>query len=127
MTEEHTDSSTKDELKKRCEHVRDQLNLFLDKSYIYSAKEECFLPNDGTHEDDGIFGYLQECDILLMVNLKGFVYGARICVACGGPGIFIDTYRRRIEGYWGTEEVSIGLTEKICDLIDSAADEMKLW
>ena len=31
--------------------------------------------------------------------------GSRVCVACGGPNIYIDTRNQKAQGYWGSDYI----------------------
>lgn len=63
-------------------------------------------------------------DVEYIVNAKGEYLGARICVAFGGPTIWIDTRRRCVEGGWWADRASISYSADAMD-IDGAASE--LW
>lgn len=69
------------------------------------------------------FDYLQDAlDIEYIVNSKGEYLGARILVAFGGPNIWIDTRRGRVDGYWWADSYStsfkdnLGLDEALAEL-----------
>lgn len=40
-------------------------------------------------------------DVEFRVDLRGDYRGARIALALGGPGVYLDTRASRIDGYWG--------------------------
>ena len=69
------------------------------------------------------FDYLQNAlDIEYVIDRKGRCIGGRILVAFGGPNIWIDTRRGRVEGYWENESASatfedgIGLEDALEEL-----------
>lgn len=58
--------------------------------------------------------------------------GARILVAFGGPNVWIDTDKKKVEGYWWGDyasadysEDSLGLQECVGELYQSRLDEAK--
>jgi hypothetical protein len=58
--------------------------------------------------------------------------GARILVAFGGPNVWIDTNKKKVEGYWWGDyafadysEDSLGLQECVEELYQSRLDEAK--
>lgn len=52
------------------------------------------------------------------------VRGVRIMVACGGPNIYVDTYRRTIELYWWNEHATVDLDSDVCNSIDATFQEL---
>ena len=50
------------------------------------------------------FDYIEDiCDCNFIVDTNKNYIGARICVAYGGPNIYIDTFKKQVEGYWGSD------------------------
>ena len=71
------------------------------------------------------FDYLEDIlDINYIVNGKGEYLGARVLVAFGGPNIWVDTQRKRIEGYWWQDKFFSHYDNDEMDL-DGALEE--LW
>ncbi len=52
-------------------------------------------------------------DVNYIVDYKGDYLGARLCVATGGPGIWINTKTQQVEGYWWNDRAT-------CDYRDDA-------
>lgn len=50
-------------------------------------------------------------------------FGCELMLAGGGPNIWLNTREGVVEGYWGSEKVSVGLPETICERIDKWAFE----
>ena len=48
----------------------------------------------------------------VMFSTDGNWLGAEILVSCGGPDIRVDTRWSIVEGYWGTDRVSISYKDK---------------
>lgn len=44
-------------------------------------------------------------DIEYTVSNRGYYLGSIICVALGGPNIYIDTRNQQVQGYWGGDSV----------------------
>ena len=75
------------------------------------------LNEDRDTENEGDFSaydYLQDAlDIEYIVNNKSEYLGARVLVALGGPNIWIDTRRGKVDGYWWGEAKSVSFTDNI--------------
>lgn len=70
------------------------------------------------------FDYLQDVlDIEYIVNSKREYIGARVLVAFGGPNIWVDTRRKRVEGYWWGQYAEASFDDAIG--LDEALEE--LW
>lgn len=48
----------------------------------------------------------------------------RLMVACGGPNIFIDTGKKAVQLYWGTDYAEYPIDSNVCDEIDSIFEEI---
>lgn len=44
-------------------------------------------------------------------------------VAVGGPGVYVDTQKEAVTLYWGSTEKTVYLPHRICEAIDSEAEE----
>ena len=64
--------------------------------------------DDGQYKEGDIlsaYDYLQDMlDIEYTLDSQGNFIGALICVAFGGPSIYINTRHQRVEGYWWGEK-----------------------
>ena len=74
-------------------------------------------------EDDvelaSLFDYFNDMlDIDYVVDREKQFKGARIMVTCGGPNIFIDSYRGIVELFWWTEHASAEIPADLCDEIN---------
>jgi hypothetical protein len=50
--------------------------------------------------------YLSDAlDIEYTVSSSGYYLGSQVCVAFGGPSIYIDTRNQKVQGYWGGDYV----------------------
>ena len=79
------------DLKDQVLHIRNQI-----ESGEYETEEEC-----------SGYDYLSDVyNITYYVDGDKIYQGARVMVACGGPNIFIDTYRKSVEGYWWGDNYS---------------------
>ena len=59
-------------------------------------------PGDGDTAHDWMEGTY---DIRYLVDREKRFMGAEILVAGGGPTIWVDTFRERVTGWWGTDRV----------------------
>ena len=50
--------------------------------------------------------------------------GVRIMVACGGPNIYVDSYREEVVGYWGGDEVHYPIRRDVADRITDAFEDI---
>jgi hypothetical protein len=86
---------TKEELRQQCESIA----KFLEQ-------EEHGKNEDG--DDFTAWDYLQDVyDINYTINSQRDYLGARLLVAGGGPNIWVNTKSNCVEGYWGSDEVSV--------------------
>ena len=98
------------------------------KSHCQSIADTLSRGFDDETNDDGeplsAFDYLQDAlDIEYIVNSKGDYLGARVLVAFGGPNIWIDTRRARVDGYWWGNSASVSFRDEMG--LDEALSE--LW
>lgn len=101
-----------DTLKKHCQSIADTLSQGFDDE----------VNDDG--EPLSAFDYVQDAlDIEYIVNSKGEYLGARVLVAFGGPNIWIDTRRERVDGYWWGDSASVSFRDEMG--LDDALSE--LW
>jgi len=70
---------------------------------------------DETDGYEDIFDYLAQSflDITYTVSGDGRLLGAEVLVAFGGPTIYINTMRGAVEGFWGTERLSMSYNDTI--------------
>ena len=54
---------------------------------------------------------------------EGDILGARVMVTCGGPNIYVDTYRNTIELYWWSDRAECELWHEVADAITEALQE----
>ena len=50
-------------------------------------------------------------DIKYIVNSDGTYSGSRVCVALGGPNIWVNFDTKTVEGYWGGDRASANFTD----------------
>ena len=98
------------------------------KTHCQSIADTLSRGFDDEENEDGetlsAFDYLQDAlDIEYVVNSKGEYLGARVLVAFGGPNIWIDTRRGRVDGYWWSESASASFRDEMG--LDDALSE--LW
>lgn len=47
------------------------------------------------------------------------ISGVKVYITLGGPNCWIDTYHKTVELRWGSESANCGLSDDICDQINS--------
>jgi len=68
---------------------------------------------DEDYEDFWHFASESFLDIEYTYSATGGYVGSRVCVALGGPTVWIDTRHNQVEGYWGSESVSRFYTDEV--------------
>ena len=97
----------KEMLQKDCENIAKDLETLIDAEY------------------DEIMDYFQDCyDTKYIINGDHSYFAVRVMVAVGGPNIYINTWERRVEGYWWFDEASAPISREACDAIDSFFQEL---
>ena len=132
MTENNEMTDTMEQMKGNCESIRDTLNAFYGgKVYDRETCEMVEMPEDFDEHCErysDLYEWLL-CDNLgvkITTDIDGReMYGCEICVAWGGPNIYIDTNRRAVMGYWWTERWETPLSGEVCDMIDDCVDEAR--
>lgn len=76
----------------------------------------------------GVGAYLQDTyDIMYYIHSnfkeKG-IDGAKVCVALGGPNIYINTYTGEVQGAWGSSTATASISDSACEVIDNWLNEM---
>lgn len=98
------------------QELRGQVNYVVDEIESIS---------NGTNDRyESLYDYLADVlDMEYICNSRKEYLGARICVAWGGPGIWIDTRRGVVEGYWGGESYEASLDASSQRELDSICEE----
>ena len=96
------------------------------KTHVQSIAQDL---QHGYTSDEGndVSGHSYLCDALdieYIVSSEKKFLGARVCVAFGGPTIWINTKTKTVEGYWWNETEFASYDHDYMDL-DSALEE--LW
>ena len=99
-----------------CE-IRKEDTLCGEYTYYIMPDGEEILEDDV--EPASLFDYFNDMlDIDYVVDREKHFKGARIMVTCGGPNIFIDSYRGIVELFWWTEHASAEIPADLCDEIN---------
>ena len=122
-----------EQMKRMCEGIRDKLNGFRD-GLVYDKETDEMVEMPEDCEDCerylSLFDYLlgDNLGIKVTTDLRGeTMYSCEICVAWGGPNIYIDTGTETVEGYWWTDRCSVPLDREICEMIDDTVDEYRQY
>ena len=99
-----------------CE-IRKEDTLCGEYTYYIMPDGEEILEDDV--EPASLFDYFNDMlDIDYVVDREKHFKGVRIMVTCGGPNIFIDSYRGIVELFWWTEHASAEIPADLCDEIN---------
>ena len=128
-------SDTKKELEEECRWIVEKVEALADEGKLYDSetgemidRDDLEDPNDyDENRYQSLYDYIADnLGIKIITSLDGSEYfGAEICVAWGGPNIYIETRDSYVRGYWG-DEVSVPLSRKASDAIDYIIDELRL-
>lgn len=94
------------------------------RAYSDEDGEEQIIPDLGEDvpegwEPRGMWDYFEDVYNIRYVVDDDLDYCAvRVMVACGGPNIWVDTYTKTVELYWGSDHVSYCLLSSTVDEID---------
>lgn len=64
-------------------------------------------------------------NIQYVVDDKNNVDGMILMVACGGPNIYVDTFRRVVRLHWWNEKAEYELLPDACEAIEEAFEEVR--
>lgn len=132
-----------------CKHIRSELEKYYngevyrcpecgdvihipDFDKLLSAKTGTTLPCGCSIEDINydieqlsLYDYFNDVfDIIYYIGGDKEVRGVRLMVACGGPNVYIDTYKYTVELYWWTESATANLGFEVCDAITEMFEEI---
>lgn len=102
----------------------------LDGEYITEGEMISLIEAGENEEDDfepvTIFDYLADVlDVTYYTTGRNGEYkGVRLLLACGGPNVYLDTYRRTLELYWWNESATVDLLPNEAEEVDSMWSEM---
>lgn len=118
----------------RCKHTADKVtDIAQGKWYkcpecdeIFEWDDETECPNCESVFDESemipfsLYDYiLDNCDVELRIDGRTKAFkSCKVCVAYGGPSIYIDTGDRKVKLYWWNEYAEAYLDHEVCDDID---------
>ena len=95
--------------------------LYNEEVYTLPDGEEVF---EGDIESATLFDYFNDfLDIDYVVDSNKEYKGARVMVTCGGPNIYIDSYRGEEQLYWWNERATAEIPANTCDEINEVFRE----
>ena len=103
-----------EQLRRMCKNIADSITN-PDPKFIGPEDEE---PRQETASDwmEGTY------DIRYYVDSRKEYLGAEIMVAGGGPTIWVNTYTKEVEGYWGGDRVTWAFQDNLG--LDDYCEEM---
>lgn len=85
----------------------------------------CIIDEEDDAEQATMYDYFSDVyDITYYIGHDKGIRGVRLMVACGGPNVYVDTYRGMVELYWWTDYESICIDRSVCDEIDMTFEEI---
>lgn len=125
-----------------CKDIANKLEAYVDGCYYTcpDCGEKIKLPDDvgdkykcpdcgEIHDVDdleqlGLYDYFEDIlDIEYLVDSKKQYKACKICVAYGGPSIYIDTETCNVELYWWGSRASYRILNSAVDAVDEWAEE----
>ena len=103
------------------------------KSFYKDLEKSCEAyennENDDFYEENEIqslYDYVTDSyDVQYTKRLNGDFVCCSVCIALGGPNIYIDTDNNRLEGYWGSQVEYLYFKDyHIANIIDSIVEEL---
>lgn len=80
------------------------------------------------YEEGTLVEYFEDClDIEYRCDASKRYRSVEICIACGGPSIYLDTAEKELRLYWGLTECHYDLPYEVCEEIDSLFEEYFNW
>lgn len=77
------------------------------------------------YEAAGMWDYFEDVlDIDFIITSELDYKSVRLCVACGGPSIYVDTDDNSVQLYWWGERASCSFPSYVGEAIDEAASEL---
>lgn len=122
-----------------CKRIADELESLVNGDYVNVNGDavEVLEDDDGNYimidgervdADDydsyTLYDWFNDClDIDYVVDSALDYRGVRVCVAWGGPSIYIDTMQKKVLLYWWTEYAEYELAHEVVEEIDAVFDE----
>ena len=100
------------QLRRMCKNIADSI-----------SRPELITDEDGEKRQETASEWMDDIyDIRYYVNREKCYLGAEILVAGGGPTIWVNTYTREVEGYWGGDKVREPFADELG--LDDYCEEM---
>lgn len=113
----------------RCKLVADELEAYAEGRAYADECGEVRVLDDG-EEPGEYWEPLSMCDWLedaldvdVTATLAGSYRGAEVCVAWGGPAIYVDTRREEVRLAWWGETASYGISREAAAELDEVISE----
>lgn len=72
-----------------------------------------------------MYDYFSDClDIEYRISGSGEYRSVELCVACGGPNIYVDTGSRTVKLYWWSDRADAPIFGDACEQIDAEFEEL---
>lgn len=109
----------------RCDECGETFDIYNDVPTEWETGDAC--PHCGGEcypEELSAFDWLDDAlDITFTMGSDGEMRGARVAVTLGGPNIYVDTFRARVELFWWGDCADWGISNEACEALDEALRE----
>lgn len=125
-----------------CKSISNELDSYVDENYSYCpyCGEKVYIPDTvgdkfkcyhcGTVDDVenyerlSLYDYMEDVlDIDFIINSQKEYLACRICVAYGGPSVYIDTDEKAVCLYWWSDSAKYYLRSDTVTAVDEWAEE----
>lgn len=127
------EKTTQERLQEQVDFIAKQCELLVEdptwyEDYTNEEREQYDKACETLEGEIGVGAYFQDVyDIQYRIHSswkdKG-IDGVRLCVACGGPNIYVDTYQGKVIGDWWMSHAEAELSDHACDLIEDYFTEI---
>ena len=109
-----------------------QLRAMLDSYYkdLVASYEAYANGEDDSYYDENeiqnLYDYVTDAyQVEYTKTLSGSFVGCSVCIALGGPNVYINTSHNRLEGYWGGQVEYLFFEDyQIAETIESIVEEL---
>lgn len=97
---------------------------FIDGDGVSHNYDDKYINDIDTVEQFTVWDWFNDClDVDYVVDSALDYRGVRVCVAWGGPSIYIDTMQKKVLLYWWTDYAEYELASEVVEEIDAVFAE----
>jgi len=88
--------------------------------YFYGTKKD-----EETGEALSLYDYFDDVlDYDFVINSNKEYKAVRVAITLGGPNIYINTFTKKLELYWWTEQAELPIDGNLCEEIDQIFEDI---